>query len=745
MTTAARFVNSTNANIFLTGQAGTGKTTFLRDLAQKTYKRFVIVAPTGIAALNAKGVTIHSQFLLPFGTFIPINDPSGSVSDTGGFYTQNTLVRKNPLNAVRRQVLRDLDLLIIDEVSMLRADVLDAIDFRLKHARRNYNQPFGGVQVLMIGDLFQLPPIVRDHEWSVMSQYYPSAWFFHAQALRQSGYVYIELDKIFRQQDDAFIRILNNLRNNTPTPEDIEELNSHFVPEKEREQLNEVVTLTTHNYKADQMNSAALEALPSSLFTYTAEVDGDFPESMYPVEERIELKVDAQIMFIKNDTTDGAYFNGKLAKVVRLEPDRITVKMAGESKNYVLKKERWENRKYVLDPDTKELEEDIIGSFTQYPIKLAWAITVHKSQGLTFDKAIIDVGQAFAPGQVYVALSRLRSLDGLILGTHINTNVISSDQQVAAYSKSKEQQAPLGDLLGRGQRQYLETLLIKTFDFSDIINQIGTFKQAKESTMEFEDESMRQAMDLIREGLEKEVKNTQGFKSQLLRLLREDDRNKLMERIEKGSAYYSDLLRKSLRMLLVHQTEVSKFSKTKTYLSSLEEVDALLMKKLYEVASLKYVSECILSGKEIERQESSEQLIADRKKMMEEVEKEVNENPKFTKLKTGRKKKKKDGPSLKMEKGETYKVTLALINEGMSLDDVAEKRGMSLSTVEGHAAKLITSGDLKLDRFMAPAVAQDIAKVLAEKQTVTETHKHFKGKFSFGQIRMVQAVISGGK
>ena len=487
--TAARFVNNTNSNIFLTGKAGTGKTTFLRDLAEKTHKRFVIVAPTGIAALNAKGVTIHSQFLLPLGSFIPTRDPSGTVSDSGAFYTQNSLVRKHPLNSVRKQVLRDVDLLIIDEVSMLRADVLDAIDFRLKHARRNYNQPFGGVQVLMIGDLFQLPPIVRDHEWDVLRNIYRSVWFFEAQALQQSGFVYIELDKIFRQQGDKFIRILNNLRNNTPSEDDISELNKHFLLENEIGKLDEVVTLTTHNHKADKMNGAALQGLKTKEFIYSAELDGDFPPSMYPVEESISLKVGAQIMFIKNDSSDGAYFNGKLAKVVRLESDKIAVIMAGEKTEYVLKKEKWENRKYVLDETSKELEEDIVGSFTQYPVKLAWAITVHKSQGLTFDKAIIDVGQAFAAGQVYVALSRLRSLDGLILGTKISPSVISSDSNVTSFSQRKDEQPPLSELLDKAQQEYIERLLAQTFDFRDIIDQLLSIKKGAAAKTEFEDET----------------------------------------------------------------------------------------------------------------------------------------------------------------------------------------------------------------------------------------------------------------
>ncbi|HAQ71835.1 MAG TPA: helicase, partial [Flavobacteriales bacterium] len=436
--TAARFVNNTNANIFLTGKAGTGKTTFLHELAKKTHKRFVIVAPTGIAALNAKGVTIHSQFLLPLGTFLPVRDPSGEHSDGARVFTQYTLARKHPLNAARKQVLRDIDLLIIDEVSMLRADVLDAIDYRLKSAKRNYNEAFGGVQVLMIGDLYQLPPVVKDHEWSILRNHYQSSFFFDALALKESGFVYIELEKIFRQQDDVFIRILNNLRNNIATQDDIAELNKHYQENVNNNPIPEVVTLTTHNYRADDINRSALNAIEKKAYTYSAEIEGDFPESMYPVETELQLKVGAQVMFIKNDSSEGKYFNGKLATIKDLDGLSITVELHGEKEDFVLRQEKWENKKYTVDSKSKELEEEIVGSFMQFPIKLAWAITVHKSQGLTFDKAVIDVGKAFAPGQVYVALSRLRSLDGLILGTRIDPRVISSDAQVIDFSKRKD-------------------------------------------------------------------------------------------------------------------------------------------------------------------------------------------------------------------------------------------------------------------------------------------------------------------
>ena len=545
---AAKFVNNTGAPIFLTGKAGTGKTTFLRDLSRLTHKRFVIVAPTGIAALNAKGVTIHSQFLLPFGSFIPTRQAEGNFSENPGFYTQQTLARRHPLNQFRRNVLKAIDLLVIDEVSMLRADILDAIDYRLRSVKRNYKAPFGGVQVLLIGDLYQLPPIVKDQEWAVLSRFYKSMHFFEAQALQNSGMVYLELDKIFRQQDDVFIRILNNLRDNRAPAEDVRILNQHFKTSDQIQDLPPCITLTTHNYKADELNLRELRSLDAPSFFYEAEVERDFPENLFPLPQSIELKAGARVMFIKNDTSGlSSYFNGKLATVTQLDEEGIKVDMDDSHEEFVLKKELWENKKYRLNPETKELEEEVIGTFSQYPIKLAWAVTVHKSQGLTFDRAIIDVGQAFAPGQVYVALSRLRSLDGLVLRTRVQPDVIYSDPKVVDFTLGKGLQLSLSELLSTNQSQYLSQLIQDTFEFESLTRSLSQFDKDQESSLEFEDESLRKDLPMIFESLTSESENTRKFRAQLLVLLQKSEQNKLLDRVEKGTSYYLDLLKGILK------------------------------------------------------------------------------------------------------------------------------------------------------------------------------------------------------
>lgn len=749
-TLAARFVNSTNRHVFLTGKAGTGKTTFLHQLAASTHKRYVILAPTGIAALNAKGVTIHSQFLLPFGSFVPERQLPADI--TGQFHDQDTLTRRHPLNAIRRNVLREVDLLIIDEVSMLRADLLDAIDFRMRAVRQNRYQSFGGAQVLLIGDLYQLPPVVKDDEWRVMQRYYTSMHFFESRVIKEHGYAHIELDKIFRQQDGNFIHILNNLRNNTVTQEDVNELNKHYKPEISKEDSDGVITLTTHNYKADELNQLALAQLPGASHSFEAEVEGDFPQSMYPVLERIELKVGAQVMFVKNDV-EKAYFNGKLAKVEALDKDGIMVRMdTGEP--YKLKREIWENKRYVVNAATKEQQEEVLGTFEQYPIKLAWAITVHKSQGLTFSKAIIDVGQAFAPGQVYVALSRLRSLDGLILRTRIEPSVVSSDKDVVAFTNRGFEQEPLPLQLKASQREYLKQLLAGTFDFSDMLRKVDYTQKDHPETAQFEDESMKTALKLFQEKLRSEEENTQKFRNQLIRLLHEDKRDELLVRIEKGGAYYGDMLHAQMKALFQHMAQAEMLSRTKEYTNALKEIDGMLMKKVATIAKVGYLTTCILNGEEVKRQKDIEQgLAAKRAAMVGEARAWAEEHKPKASGKSGRKRGRRNaddvpdgtgrGGSPTRPAGATYATTYALHKEGLTLEEIAAKRSMAKSTIEGHFARGIAEGEVDIAKLMLESERDAIADWMREnpKEGLNGVAGHFQGRFSYGQLRMVQAWV----
>ena len=736
---AAKFVNNTNAPIFLTGKAGTGKTTFLRDLAKRTHKRHVILAPTGIAALHAKGVTIHSQFLLPLGSFLPVREPEGNFTDQYGFFTQHTLGRKHPLNKLRKSVLKAVELLVIDEVSMLRADVLDAIDYRMKSVKRNFREPFGGVQVLMIGDLFQLPPIVKDHEWHVLNRFYNSMHFFEAKALQNSGMVYLELDKIFRQQDDQFISVLNHLRDNRVTNEDIQLLNSHFKSEEEIGQLNDYITITTHNYKADQINQKEMEGLEGKSMFFEADVEGDFPETLYPLPEKLELREGAQIMFVKNDSSgNSSYFNGKIAKVIHLKKDEILVEMQDDQEEYQLRKETWENKKYVVNPDTKELDEEVIGTFEQYPVKLAWAVTVHKSQGLTFDKAIIDVGRAFAPGQVYVALSRLRSLDGLVLRSRIQSSLVYSDNQVVNFSQSAGNQQALKELLLYQQNTYLGKLVEQTFDFVPILRELESFQKEENSTMQFEDPEMQMTIPQVYEILSQEVGNTEKFRRQLLYLLQEKESEKIQERIKRGGQYYRELLANSLKKILGQMGMAEQFSRTKKYVEGLEAIEESLFRKYLEISKLGRLIEVISKGEVLSKmQELEEELLALRRQFISIAKENAKDKIKDIKSKTGRKK--KDSLKPKRQKGDSFEVTYQLFQSGKTAEEIAKERSLAQSTIKSHLAYGIETGRIELTDCLSEGVISEIRDQLEKQKSMSELRAFFDGKYDYGTIKMVIA------
>ena len=746
-----KFVNSTTRHVFLTGKAGTGKTTFLRELAERTHKNFVIVAPTGIAALNAGGVTIHSQFLFPFGSFVPDKSPDGSFAKAGSdtrFFTQHTLARKHPLNSTRKQVLRAADLLIIDEVSMLRADLLDAIDYRMRSVKQNFQRSFGGVQVLFIGDLFQLPPIVNDNEWIVLSKYYKSMHFFEAHALKHEPAAYIELTKIFRQEDQQFIDLLNNLRNNAATQSDIETLNWYVKTEAEIDKIKGAITLTTHNRKADTINQNQLNKLSTKAFTYKAKVSREFPEHIFPVDAELTLKVGAQVMFIKNDTSaEKRFFNGKLAEVSSLSRDEIKVVFEGEKEEFTLDLHEWENKKYTVNPSNKELEEEVIGTFEQYPIKLAWAVTVHKSQGLTFDKAIIDVGQAFAAGQVYVALSRLRSLDGLILRSLLSSNVLFTDREVKGFVSDQNSSWELSNSLATEQQLYLERVLLNAFNFEPIEKAIGQQERSKKSTLEFDLESLRLALPAIKSHFETQQNTTRTFRGQLSRLLKEGDQKLLMQRLEKGSDYYLDFLTNVQKQVLEHLAEVEQLAKTKAYRSFIEELDQLVMKAIAQIEKAAMLAHCIHTQQEIPKESPyGKKRIDKRKAVLEAARQCANTNPDLQKTKTGKKRRKPlpvDGEKpKKVEKGSTYNETFKLLNSGLSLEEVAKKRGLVKSTIEGHVAKGIAAKKLKVEDFIEPK-ALEVLLLAIKKSTEGSAaiYAAFKGKYSYGQIRMVQASL----
>lgn len=451
---AWQLVEYTGVNVFLTGKAGSGKTTFLRSLRERSSKRMVVLAPTGVAAMNAGGVTIHSFFQLPFAPFVP-------ESHFGGEAQYQYRFGKEKLS-----ILRSIDLLVIDEISMVRADLLDAVDDVLRRYRDRY-KPFGGVQLLMIGDLQQLAPVVKEQDQQLLSPYYDHFYFFGSRALQESGYVTVELTKVYRQSNAEFLDLLNCIRDNRVNASVLERLNRRCLPDFAAEQPRGYIYLTTHNQKANDLNTGRLERLPGKPYVFRAETDGDFPAYMYPTEEELVLKAGAQVMFVKNDISgQHRYYNGMLGRIVSLSDEGPVEVEAEDGQVIALDREEWTNCKYSLDSETKEITETILGTFRQYPLRLAWAITIHKSQGLTFDKAIIDVRQAFAPGQAYVALSRCRSLEGLVLSAPVQASSILSDAVVTDFVSHIPQQIPDAVRISALQQAYFEDQVAGLFGFA---------------------------------------------------------------------------------------------------------------------------------------------------------------------------------------------------------------------------------------------------------------------------------------
>ncbi len=451
---AYRFVTETSENIFLTGKAGTGKTTFLKYLKENCAKNIIVAAPTGVAAINAGGVTLHSLFQLPFHPFLPTKN------------NKDELLAKIRFNKQRQQLLRKMELLIIDEISMVRCDIMDAIDAILKSVRRKHDIPFGGVQLLCIGDLFQLPPVAQRHEWSILQEYYPSPFFFDSIVIKEQMPLLIELNKIYRQKEDSFVALLNKVRNNKMSVDDFEDLHLRYNPSFRPTMEEKYITLTSHNNQSDQINARELQKLLSPSFKYEAIIEDDFPENNYPAEGSLVLKVGAQVMFLKNDVISKRYFNGKIGIVKSLSKGEIIVDCDG--KDISVSKETWENSRYVLDRNDGKLQQETLGTFTQFPLRLAWAITIHKSQGLTFEKVMIDAGAAFSSGQVYVALSRCTNLGGIVLLSKIPAEAIYSNENVIKGQHALTHKGSLAERFNGARQIFTQQLLEEIFSFDEI-------------------------------------------------------------------------------------------------------------------------------------------------------------------------------------------------------------------------------------------------------------------------------------
>ena len=533
----------TDSHIFLTGRAGTGKTTFLRNLQAKTYKRMVVVAPTGVAAINAGGQTIHSFFQLPFGPQIPEDAQSDIPKENASAKSMASQYQK--IRKTKLDIMRSLDLLVIDEISMVRADVLDAIDAVLRRARRS-QKPFGGVQLLMIGDVHQLAPVAKPEEWEILAPYYQSVYFFGSHVLQKTPYLCVELDHIYRQHDNDFIALLNKVRNNRMDAECVKLLNQRFLPDFVPS--DGYITLTTHNFQADEINESKLNAINAESIVFKAEVKGLFPENTYPTKEILELKIGAQVMFVKNDPSpEKAFFNGKIGKVVSYDASTNSIAVQCDDEVISVSKLTWQNMEYSINAENQNIAETEIGSFTQMPLRLAWAVTIHKSQGLTFDKLIVDAAQAFAHGQVYVALSRCTSLEGLVLKTRIPSNALVNDYSVDKFVEHIPELEPTQDKVDQLRHEYELSTMLELIDFYGLYKDFGKLmKVLYDNDNLFEADMIQDLSQRRNKFLETLCGVGSKFENQIKALHAQkpecEQNTMLQERLMKGAAYFKEQL-----------------------------------------------------------------------------------------------------------------------------------------------------------------------------------------------------------
>ena len=527
---ALQFIDKTDRNLFITGKAGTGKTTFLHQIKKESLKRMVIVAPTGVAAINAKGVTIHSFFQMPFGPILPNQ-------------IANTSNQLRKFSKTKIDIIKSLDLLIIDEISMVRADLLDGID-QVMRRYKNRNKVFGGAQVLMIGDLQQLAPVVRPNEWGLLQSHYETVYFFSSKAYQEANVVSIELKHIYRQKNEDFITILNEIRNDDLSEKSAKILNKRYNPNFSPSKQEGYITLTTHNNRANLINNSEMNKVKSKSTFFQAEISGKFNENAFPNAKKLELKVGAQVMFIKNDSSpEKRYYNGKIGIITAISRETVNVQCANEVDEIVTEKEMWDNINYSINDETKELKEDIVGSFKQMPLRLAWAITIHKSQGLTFERAIIDAEASFAHGQTYVALSRCTSLEGLVLKTPITSSAIINDNTVSIFNQGVEENHPDETILTESEKEFQLNLISELLDYQPflypITRLIDIFYKNQTSINGAVIEHLHTIKD---DGIVALMKVAAGFRNQLLVLSEEgilpENSSEVQERFTKAMAYF---------------------------------------------------------------------------------------------------------------------------------------------------------------------------------------------------------------
>jgi len=712
---AYRFVTETNQNIFLTGKAGTGKTTFLKYLRKHSVKKMVVAAPTGVAAINAQGVTLHSLFQLPLGIILPVND---NIQNSKNDFKDHPLLSRIHYSKEKFNLLSSIELLIIDEASMLASYIVDAIDTILRYVKRNPYEPFGGIQVLFIGDLNQLPPVVKNDDWEILSEYYSSIFFFDSIVLHENIPVIIELKNIYRQKDDKFIEILSGIRNNDITEDNFELLNTrlfrNFIP-KEGE---EFITLTTHNYQADEINKRKIVNLPSREYNYNAELTGEFPENILPAEMELILKCGAQVMFLKNDTEGKQFFNGKIGTVSELDWDCVKVFCKDDQQEIIVKKSEWQNIRYSVDPETHEIKEEILGNFVQYPLRLAWAITIHKSQGLTFDKVIINAERAFAAGQVYVALSRCTSLKGLVLSTQLNRNSLGSHSLLNDW-QYRNKITDLHNHLMESRQHYIIRELQNIFTWNNWYYYLLNLKEfITENQSVLPQESLSWFNELMFEQ-NMIYETSEKFKETIFRLNNgypdAEKNDQLQKRIKDAANYFYDEIERWKHSFNNHPLKARTKKIARKADKTLNEINFTMSEILDKIQFCKNgfrLNEYLMNKNKLSS--------------LNQTEKDNNIKSTYDK-------------SLKPD---TVKETIRLLKEGKSLEQVAAERNLVTSTIEGHIARAIKQNLIRIDEVMPISEARKIAECLPKNLEVISLAE-IKGKVpsevTYGKLRIVLA------
>ena len=717
---AWNILEKTSANLFLTGKAGTGKTTFLKELKQKSPKRMVVLAPTGIAAINAGGMTIHSFFQLPLSPYLPGTTFGGGEQ------------KRYQFSKVKRNIIRSMDLLVIDEISMVRSDLLDAIDSVMRRYRK-HDLPFGGVQLLMIGDLHQLPPVVTEQE-ALLRQYYDTPYFFSSKALQQANYLTIELKTVYRQQDDRFISLLNQIRENRATDETFQALNQRYIPNFTPPADGNYIRLTTHNAPANLINEQELAALPSKSYSFTAEVEDNFPETSYPADYHLVLKQGAQIMFIKNDPQH-RFYNGMIGEVVRISNDEIIVRSKDTDEEFELERMEWTNSKYTLNEETKEIEETVEGVFRQYPVRLAWAITIHKSQGLTFEHAIIDASHSFTHGQTYVALSRCKSLEGMVLSQPLSRSAIISDQTLSRFNDNIV--APNQETISALELQYSIQMIYELFDFRQMQS---SYELLMRCLVEFFSSKYPrlmaeyQQLSVVFKSLNAVSDKFRIQYTQMLSANPDVGQPDLQDRIHKGAKYFWQKM--GVITDLVKKTNVTTDNKT--------------TKKLFQDRFSTFSEEAQLKQSLLRYEQEVEFSVVDYLKKKAHFM--LSQDEKVTTGKSSKKSKEsKDSQASKTSNKEnsapkipSKEISFNLFQQGKSVDEIAAERGLVKSTILGHLTPYIKEGKIGLRSFISTSRENKIRGFMEshpEMEHFSEIKEALGGNYEYWEIKLVHDLM----